>query len=75
MGSRLHGRARESSAGKLTSLRAAHTMELVPRPNKVLQVGMAAPAFDLQDPSGKRVRLEDLVSEGPLVLGFHRGTW
>ncbi len=47
----------------------------VPRVNQVIQVGMTAPAFDLPDPWGARVRLESLVSEGPLILSFHRGTW
>ncbi len=66
---------RVKPAAKLTSPRAADTMIGVARVNKVLQVGMTAPAFELPDASGQRVRLEDLVRTGPLVLSFHRGTW
>lgn len=45
------------------------------RVNEVLQVGMAAPAFDLPDPWGKRIRLDALTAEGPAIVSFHRGTW
>jgi peroxiredoxin len=47
----------------------------VARVNEVLQVGMTAPAFDLPDPWGKRLRLDDLLTRGPAIVSFHRGTW
>lgn len=36
---------------------------------------MMAPAFELPDPYGQRVRLEHLVAKGPAIVSFHRGTW
>ncbi len=41
----------------------------------VVKVGDAAPEFELQDATGKRIRLKDLLPEGPLVLSFYRGKW
>jgi peroxiredoxin len=43
--------------------------------DKVLPVGAKAPAFELPDASGKRVRSEDLLALGPLVISFFRGRW
>jgi AhpC/TSA family len=48
---------------------------LMPRENKVLQVGDRAPDFTLPDAStGEMVSLEDLLGQ-PLVIQFGRGTW
>ena len=41
----------------------------------VVKVGDPAPEFELQNAAGKRIRLKDLLSEGPLVLSFYRGKW
>ena len=41
----------------------------------VVKVGDRAPEFELQNVAGARVRLRDLLSEGPLVLCFYRGKW
>ncbi len=41
----------------------------------VVKVGDPAPEFELQNSSGNRIRLKDLLSEGPLVLSFYRGKW
>ena len=41
----------------------------------IVKVGDAAPEFELQDAAGKRIRLKDLLFEGPLVLSFYRGKW
>ncbi len=40
-----------------------------------IKVGDLAPEFELQNAAGKRIRLKDLISEGPLVLSFYRGKW
>ncbi len=40
-----------------------------------LGVGDPAPDFDLPDALGQRVRLDDLLEEGPVVLSFYRGGW
>lgn len=41
----------------------------------VVKVGDTAPEFGLLNTAEKLVRLEDLLSEGPLVLSFYRGKW
>jgi hypothetical protein len=41
----------------------------------VVKVGDPAPEFELQNAAGARIRLKDLLSEGPLVLSFYRGKW
>jgi hypothetical protein len=41
----------------------------------VVKVGDRAPQFELQNVAGARIRLKDLLSEGPLVLCFYRGKW
>ncbi len=47
----------------------------MPRRNRQLRVGEAAPAFTLQDAiTGENVSLEDQKGK-PLVLVFGRGTW
>ncbi len=47
----------------------------MPRKNRALQVGDAAPAFSLPDAvTGETVNLADQVGK-PLVLVFGRGTW
>lgn len=42
---------------------------------KALRVGERAPAFCLPDHSGRLVRLDHLLSQGPTVLVFYRGYW
>jgi len=39
------------------------------------KVGEPMPAFLLPDERGQLVRLEDLLSEGPVALAFNRGHW
>ena len=41
----------------------------------VVKVGDTAPKFELLNTAENPVRLEDLLSEGPLVLSFYRGKW
>lgn len=42
--------------------------------DRVLRSG-SAPAFELLDAHGERVRLADLLSKGSVVLTFYRGVW
>jgi peroxiredoxin len=42
---------------------------------KILPVGSTAPAFALEDITGRIVRSSDLLALGPLVLKFFRGRW
>jgi len=40
-----------------------------------LQVGDQAPLFTLPNQKGAPVSLEAALAKGPVLLGFHRGTW
>ena len=40
-----------------------------------LKVGDRAPAFTLPNQKGQPRSLDDALREGPVLLGFHRGTW
>lgn len=44
-------------------------------PEPGLEVGSLAPDFTLPDAMGNRVRLHDLLAQGPIVLIFYRGAW
>ena len=41
----------------------------------VVNVGDPAPGFELQNAAGDVIRLQDLLSAGPLVVSFYRGKW
>jgi hypothetical protein len=43
--------------------------------DRAIAVGDAAPAFELENTEGHRIRLGDLIARGPLVLSFYRGKW
>ena len=43
--------------------------------SRVKKEGDDAPDFSLKNAHGETVRLEDRLSEGPVVLGFYRGRW
>lgn len=43
--------------------------------DRILQPGAQAPAFALEDIRKKRVRSEDLLALGPLIITFFRGRW
>ena len=43
--------------------------------NNSLKVGQQAPDFDLPDPTGKHIKLSELLKNGPVVLNFYRGEW
>ena len=40
-----------------------------------LRVGDQAPLFTLPSQKGVLVSLEAALTRGPVLLGFHRGTW
>ena len=40
-----------------------------------LRIGDRAPLFTLPSQKGVPVSLEDALANGPVLLGFHRGTW
>ena len=42
---------------------------------RILPVGSTAPDFELTNFNGKPIRLNDLLSFGPVVLKFFRGRW
>ena len=41
----------------------------------VVKVGDSAPEFNLLNTTGEFTRLQDLISDGSLVLSFYRGKW
>ena len=43
--------------------------------DRVLKKGDQAPQFSLTDHNGEMVGSDDLLSQGPLVVGFYRGVW
>ncbi len=43
--------------------------------DRVLKVGDAMPAFNLENTSGETVSSADLLAKGPLVVSFFRGKW
>ena len=42
---------------------------------KALKVGDKAPDFELPDASGNKVRLSNLLKQGPVVVTWYRGGW
>jgi len=40
-----------------------------------LRIGDQAPLFTLPNQKGVPVSLEAALASGPVLLGFHRGTW
>jgi hypothetical protein len=43
--------------------------------DRAVKVGDKAPNFSLSDRSGKKITLQVLLSQGPLVMNFYRGRW
>jgi peroxiredoxin len=42
---------------------------------QTVKVGDRAPDFSLTNADGQEFRLQELLSEGPIVLSFYRGKW
>jgi peroxiredoxin len=43
--------------------------------SRTLKTGDRAPLFTLPNQKGVPVPLEAALAKGPVLLGFHRGTW
>jgi len=43
--------------------------------DRTVKVGDKAPEFILRNTKGQEVALNQLLSKGPIVLGFYRGRW
>ena len=43
--------------------------------DRTVKVGDDAPDFVLKNAAEQRFHLQDLISEGPIVLSFYRGKW
>ena len=43
--------------------------------SSTLTAGDQAPLFTLPNQKGVAVSLEAALAKGPVLLGFHRGTW
>jgi peroxiredoxin len=43
--------------------------------SSTLKPGDQAPLFTLPNQKGQPVSLEAALAQGPVLLGFHRGTW
>ena len=53
----------------------AMTLEAAILANRALQAGSMAPNFRLRDYGGQQVSLQELVSMGPAIVHFYRGSW
>jgi len=50
-------------------LRNSGILEHVPKE------GERAPDFQIHYPQGKKVKLQELAQQGPVVISFYRGVW
>jgi peroxiredoxin len=51
------------------------TLEAATLANRALRAGSMAPAFRLRDHGGQQVSLQELLSTGPAIVHFNRGSW
>ena len=51
------------------------TLEAATLANRALRAGSMAPAFRLRDYGGQQVSLQELISAGPAIVHFNRGSW
>jgi len=51
------------------------TLEAATLANRALRAGSMAPAFRLRDYGGQQVSLQELISTGPAIVHFNRGSW
>lgn len=54
---------------------SVHEVEAAGIVNNALKVGDTAPDFALVDATGTTVRLTELLTAGPVVIAFYRGSW
>ena len=62
-------KALEVMHGAVNDLRDSGILE------RMVGVGDLAPTFSLTATTGETVSLEDVLTDGPLILGFYRGRW
>lgn len=43
--------------------------------DRIVKVGTRMPSFSLDNHDGRSVSSDDLLSRGPLILSFFRGSW
>jgi peroxiredoxin len=55
--------------------RAINRLKAEGMEERAVNVGSQAPDFSLPDQNGQIVRLKDLLSDGPVVISFYRGSW
>lgn len=72
---RATGKASPFSAEDRQVMERAARDLAVKMPDPGLKVGDTAPDFELPNAFGRQIRLQDLLSEGPVVLTFFRGAW
>jgi peroxiredoxin len=53
----------------------AMTLEAATLANRALRAGSIAPAFRLRGYDGQQVSLHELISTGPAIVHFYRGSW
>jgi peroxiredoxin len=53
----------------------AMTLEAATLANRALRAGSMAPAFRLRSYGGQQVSLDELISTGPAIVHFYRGSW
>lgn len=74
---RIKSRFQETAPPSAAAVMARATEEL--RASGILdglpKVGDALPSFELFDTEGDRVRSDELLALGPLVVTFYRGVW
>ena len=71
------GNARLTTAAfaRLASEAASGEVSVSQNASSSLRVGDQAPLFTLPNQKGVPVSLEAALARGPVLLGFHRGTW
>ena len=53
----------------------AVTLEAATLANRALRAGSMAPTFHLRDFGGQHVSLQEIISTGPAIVHFYRGSW
>ena len=53
----------------------AMTLEAATLAKRALRAGSMAPAFRLRDYIGQHISLQELISTGPAIVHFYRGSW
>jgi peroxiredoxin len=62
-------------AGLNTDQIVAMTLEAATLANRALRAGSMAPAFRLREYIGQHISLQELISTGPAIVHFYRGSW